>query len=196
MNPFDFYFDYRSPYSYLAFTQLRGLVGTARFQPFDIRDVMQRVGNVPTSAICKVKNEYVRADLQRWAARYGVALVRHPRAAEIDARRLLRATLAVGPDDGAARASAAATLFHAMWRDAATLDTVTDVSRVLTDAGLDGRRIELLIDDPATDAALDACSARAAERGVFGAPTFVVGSDMYFGNDRLEFLRQRLSAAP
>jgi len=196
MSSFDFFFDYRSPYSYLSYSQFSMLAGTARFMPFDIRDVMQRVGNVPTSVICKVKNQYVRADLQRWVAHYGVPLARHPRAADIDARRLLRATLAAGPADGAARANAAGALFHAMWRDAAALDSASDVAKVLTDAGLNGRAIERWIDDPATDAALDTCSALAADRGVFGAPTFFVASDMYFGNDRLDFLRQRLSTAP
>jgi len=196
MNPFDFFFDYRSPYAYLAHSQFATLAGTARFYPFDIRDVMQRVGNVPTSVVCQVKNQYVRADLQRWVGHYGVPLVRHPRALEIDARRLLRATLAAGPADGAARATAAGALFHALWRDAAALDSASDVAKVLTDAGLNGHAIERWIDNPATDAALDTCSELAAERGVFGAPTFFVGSDMYFGNDRLDFLRQRLNTAP
>ena len=192
MNSFDFYFDYRSPYSYLAHTQFPRLEGIPCFKPFDIRDVMQRVGNVPTSVVCTVKNQYVRADLQRWAEHYRVPVVRHPRAAEIDARRLMRATLGAGPADGAERAIATGALFHAMWRDASALNSASDVAKVLTDAGLDGRKIEPLIDDPATDAALDECSSLAASRGVFGAPTFIVGPDMYFGNDRLDFLRRKL----
>jgi 2-hydroxychromene-2-carboxylate isomerase len=51
MSTFDFYLDCCSLCSYLAFTQFPRLAGTARFQPCDIRDVMQRVGNVPTLVV-------------------------------------------------------------------------------------------------------------------------------------------------
>src|SRR5437868_4561480 len=92
----EFHFDYRSPYSYLAFTQLPGLGAEVSLHPFDIRDLMKRVENVPTSVVCAPKNRYIRADLARWARRYGVDFTRHPQVTTIDGRRLLRATLAAG----------------------------------------------------------------------------------------------------
>ncbi|AMM23756.1 2-hydroxychromene-2-carboxylate isomerase [Variovorax sp. PAMC 28711] len=196
MTPFDFYFDYRSPYSYLAFTQFRTLAGRARFKPFDIVDVMQRTGNVPTSVVCAAKNRYVRTDLLRWATHYQVRLVRHARAAHIDTRRLLRATLAAGLEREQGSAIAAEALFNAFWRDNTALEGVEDVAAVLAAAGLDGHALEGLMDDPATDSDLNTRSAEAAELGVFGAPSFVVGAAMYFGNDRLDFLRQHLASKP
>lgn len=193
MSLFDFYFDYRSPYSYLAFTQLGKLARTPRFVPFDLQDVMQRVGNVPTSVVCAPKNRYVRADLKRWASWYQVPFARHPRALELDGRRLLRATVAAGKAHGEpALVLAAGALYRARWCEAVPLDTAAEIAAALTSVGLDGRSIEPLIDDPATDQQLDANSTQAALAGVFGAPTFVLGSQMYFGNDRLDFLRRDL----
>ncbi|MBT9507434.1 2-hydroxychromene-2-carboxylate isomerase [Rhodoferax sp.] len=190
MNSLEFYFDYRSPYSYLAFTQFANLNANLIMVPFDILDVMKRVENVPTSVICGAKNRYVQKDLKRWAELYGVQLNRHPKANEIDARRLLRATLAAGQLGD--MTSAAAAIFHARWRDHAPLETSEQIAALLGQAGFDKAALESMIDDAALDKALDELSAAAAARGVFGAPTFFVGEDMYFGNDRLDFVRNRL----
>lgn len=193
MIPFDFYFDYRSPYSYLAYTQFDKLARVPKFVPFDLQDVMRRVGNVPTSVVCAPKNRYVRADLQRWASWYGVPFERHPRAQEIDGRRLLRATLAAGTVQGEqALQVAAGAIYRARWSVAVPLDTASEIAAALTAAGLDGRSIEPMIDDPSTDRLVDANSDMAERAGVFGAPSFLLGSALYFGNDRLDFLRRQL----
>ena len=192
MNSLEFYFDYRSPYSYLAYTQFANLNANLILIPFDIVDVMKRVENVPTSVICAAKNRYVQKDLRRWAALYGVQLNRHPKANEIDARRLLRATLAAGQLGN--MASAAGAIFHARWRDPVPLETSSQIATLLGQVGFDCSEIEPMIDSLELDQALDKGSAAAAERGVFGAPTFFVGDDMYFGNDRLDFVRARLEA--
>lgn len=191
MNSLEFYFDYRSPYSYLAFTQFAKLNANLIMVPFDILDVMKRVENVPTSVTCSAKNRYVQKDLKRWAELYRVPLNRHPKANEIDARRLLRATVAAGQLGNIV--SAAAAIYHARWREHAPLETAEQIAALLGQAGFDKAVLEPMIDDPALDKALDELSAAAAARGVFGAPTFFVGEDMYFGNDRLDFVRARLA---
>ncbi len=187
----EFYFDYRSPYSYLAHSQLDRLGAEVRFFPFDLRDLMKRVENVPTSVVCAPKNRYVREDLKRWAARYGVPFERHPQIEALDRRRLLRATLAAGQMGNMAAAVAA--IFPALWAHAAPLQTPQEIAAVLARAGFDRAAIEARIDDPALDQALDAATEAAAARGVFGAPTFFVGDEMFFGNDRLDFIRDRLA---
>ena len=59
----EFFFDFRSPYSYLANTQLPGLGAEVAYRPFEILALMKEVGNVPTSIICKPKSKYLGADL-------------------------------------------------------------------------------------------------------------------------------------
>ena len=71
MPTVQFYLDYRSPYSYLAQSQLSDVA--LDIQPFDVLDVMKRVNNTPTTITCAVKNRYATADLGRWAARYDLA---------------------------------------------------------------------------------------------------------------------------
>lgn len=187
----EFFFDYRSPYSYLANTQLPGLDVEVAYRPFDILGLMNQVGNVPTSVICKPKSRYLGADLQRWVRIYGVPFQRHPEMAAIDARRLLRASLA-GEELGQA-APAVAAIFKAFWGVPAPLATTDDVVAVLADAGVSAPDLAARIDDPALDAALDKATAAAAERGVFGAPTMFVVDEMFFGNDRFDFVREALA---
>ena len=187
-----FHFDYRSPYSYLAMTQTGDIDLT--LHPFDVIDVMKRVGNTPTTITCKVKGEYASVDLGRWSRRYGVPLSRNPQMREIDGRRLLRATLAI--PDGPERRKAVEALFKAMWAEPAALGSPADIAALLASAGVvGGASLADRMDSDELEAALDAANAAAAERGVFGSPSFFVGDEMFFGNDRLEFLRDALKVA-
>ena len=187
-----FHFDYRSPYSYLAMTQISDIDLT--LHPFDVIDVMKRVGNTPTTITCKVKGDYASVDLGRWSRRYGVPLSRNPQMREIDGRRLLRATLAI--PDGPERRKAVEALFKAMWAEPAALGSPADIAALLASAGVVGSAsLADRMDSDELEAALDAANAAAAERGVFGSPSFFVGDEMFFGNDRLEFLRDALKVA-
>lgn len=190
MKTMAFYFDYRSPYGYLAWTQFGRMPGSVDYRPMDIVDLMRKVENVPTSVICSAKNRYVGKDLARWARRYGVPFARHPDAATIDARRLLRATLAAQRFD--AMPVAVKAIYEARWASAAPLSTADEVAALLGRAGLDAALLAQLIDDPALDQDLDAATDQAAADGVFGAPTFFVDDEMFFGNDRLDFVCERL----
>jgi 2-hydroxychromene-2-carboxylate isomerase len=83
-------------------------------------------------------------------------------------------------------------VFRAYWRDA--LD-VTDRARLvahLDSAGLDGKGLLETADQREFGELLEKNTAIVAERGVFGSPTFIVGDDLFFGNDRLDFLEERL----
>jgi len=193
MAALDFYFDYRSPYAYLAQTQVRALGAEIAWRPFEILQLMDQVGNVPTSITCKPKGKYLGADLMRWVATYKVPFQRHPQAGSIDARRLLRATLAAA-ELGQADAAVGA-IFGAYWGSGAPLATAEDIVAVLKAAGVSAPDLAARIDDPALDAALDEATAEAAARGVFGAPTMYVGDDMFFGNDRFDFVRASLERA-
>ena len=70
----DFYFDFPSPYSYLAHTQLPRIAAehgaAVAYHPFRILELMKIVGNRPTTIECKNKSKYAGADLQRWTRRY------------------------------------------------------------------------------------------------------------------------------
>ena len=83
-----------------------------------------------------------------------------------------------------------------MWGNHVPLGTPADVAALLGGAGVAGAaELAERMDQPDLVAELDAANAAAAERGVFGSPTFFVGDEMFFGNDRLDFLREALETA-
>jgi len=186
----EFFFDFLSPYSYLAHSQLAGLGVEVAYRPMGLLKVMEEVGNSPTTILSKAKGAYAMKDLGRWAARYGVPLTPGGMRRN-DGAACARAVLAAARYDEAAAATAA--IYAAFWGTGAPLTSSAEIVAVLADAGLDGAAIAPLIDSPQIAAELEANTKEAAARGVFGAPTIFVGDDMFFGNDRLDFVRERLA---
>ena len=98
------------------------------------------------------------------------------------------------PADGCSAGSSR--IFAGCWGGAdAPLATPDDLVAVLGGAGVSSPGLLERIEDPALDAALDAATDEAASRGVFGAPTLYVGDEMFFGNDRFDFVRASLGVA-
>lgn len=185
----EFFYDFRSPYSYLAFTQLLAMDIDLVLRPMQILKVMEKVGNVPTTIICKAKGQYARADLGRWAHRYGVGL--NPSdMAKNDGDACSRAVLATGSPEEARAVTLA--LYRACWSEGKPLATTADILGAIAAAGIDTTGIAARIDAPDVVAALAANTDEAAARGVFGSPTMIVGDAMFFGNDRLDFLCEEL----
>lgn len=190
-----FVFDYRSPYAYLANTQLKTLPVPAEMQPVDIVAVMDIVGNQP-SPKCPAKARYSGMDAGRWARIYDVPL--SPNKAAMAAM----GTGQIAPDLFSRAAVAAQdlgvfdalhdALFSAYW--GVPVDLVTEQGRIalLRQQNIDADVWAHAERDEIRDQ-LRSRVAVAAEQGVFGAPTFFVGDEMFFGNDRLAFVRDALA---
>ena len=186
----ELFYDFRSPYSYMAYTQLREMDVSIALRPMKILKVMELVGNVPTTITCAAKGRYARVDLARWAQRYGVPLNPSDMRAN-DGDACSRAVLAAkSPTDAAAITLA---LYQAIWSEGKTLATLDDIVAVIAAAGIDADPISNQIDAPEIAAQLDTNTAEAAERGVFGSPSIFVGEAMFFGNDRLDFVREEIA---
>ena len=193
----DFYFDFPSPYAYLAHTQLPRIASehgaTVAYHPFRILELMKIVGNRPTTIECKNKGKYASTDLQRWTRRYKVDFARNPHSRSFDFAELGRGTL-VAIEDGRG-AEYVTAVFAAIWGKPEDLSQRSVLVDVLKRAGFDAQR---LLERASADTIVDQLEAEtkaAAERGVFGAPTMFVGDGMYFGNDRFDFVVEALRSA-
>lgn len=186
----ELFYDFRSPYSYLALTQLRQMDVSIALKPMQILKVMEQVGNVPTTITCAAKGRYARVDLGRWAQRYGVALNPSDMKAN-DGDAMSRAVLAGGDADEAVHVTEI--LYRAIWSEGRTLANSQAVVAELAARGVDTATIANRIDSPEMIDRLEANTTEAVERGVFGSPTIFVGDAMFFGNDRIEFVREELA---
>lgn len=190
MQDIELFYDFRSPYGYLAFTQLREMDVAVGLRPMKILTVMEKVGNVPTTITCAAKGRYARADLGRWAGRYGITL-NPSNMRDNDGDACSRAVLAAASPTEADAITLA--LYRACWSEGKTLATSGDILAAIAAAGLDAASIAARLDAADVVAQLDANTDEAVERGVFGSPSIFVGDTMFFGNDRLEFVREELA---
>ena len=161
-----------------------------RLRPMKILAVMEKVGNVPTTITCAAKGRYARADLGRWAGRYGI-MINPSNMRDNDGDACSRAVLAAGSPAEADAITLA--LYRACWSEGKTLATIDDIIEAISAAGIDVAPIAARIDTPDVVAQLDANTEEAAERGVFGSPSIFVGDTLFFGNDRLDFVREELA---
>jgi 2-hydroxychromene-2-carboxylate isomerase len=193
----DFYFDFPSPYSYLAHKQLPRITAehgaAVAYHPFRILELMKIVGNRPTTIECRNKSKYAGADLQRWTKRYTVDFARNQNSKSFDFAELDRGAL-VAIEDGRG-AEYVTAVFAAIWGRPEDLSQRSVLIDVLSRAGLDAQRLLERASADTMIAKLESETKAAAERGVFGAPTMFVGDQMYFGNDRLDFVVEALRSA-
>lgn len=192
MARLEYFFDYVSPFSYLADTQLPALLERTGAElvhrPILLGGVMQGSGNSPPFTVPN-KGVYTGRDAQRWAEHYGVEMTTNPHF-PVKTIQALRAATVLLEEGGFAEFHTAA--FRATWCEAQDLGDPAVLATVLEKCGLDAAHVLERCGDPAIKDTLRKATEEAVERGAFGAPTFFVGDEMFFGNDRLQFVEEAL----
>jgi len=196
MKTFDFYFDFGSLASYLAHTQLPKMCtetgASANLLPMLLGGVFQATGNASPMTV-PAKGRYVFVDFKRFADGYGVPLNMNPHF-PIITTTLMRMVTALQMHKDPRMQNFMDAVFHAIWVDSRNLNDPVTVAQVLTDAGFDAAALLGMANEQATKDQLKAVTMKAVERGVFGAPSFFVGDEMFWGQDRMEQVKAALKA--
>ena len=191
----DFYFDFGSPASYLAYKRLRQLESkydlTVHWLPMLLGGVFKATGNVSPVTVAAKGNYMVNQDFPRFAKRYSVPMQFNPYF-PINTLNLMRGAVAAQEEGVFDRYADA--VFDAMWQEQLDLGQVDVVVKTLQNAGLDAMALLELTQSDAIKQTLIANTNQAIDRSVFGAPTMFVGDEMYFGQDRLDFIEADLKA--
>ena len=188
----EFYFDYGSPYSYLADTQVEAIAqragATLVRKPMLLGGVFKATGNHSPAELPQ-KSAWSAFDMPMWARHYGVPFQRNP-FFPVNTLALMRGAAAAQIDGSFERYHPA--VFKAMWVEGRNLNDIKEVASVLASAGLDAARFGTRIQDQDVKDRLKTTTEEAVARGVFGAPTCFVDKMMFFGNDRLPFVELAL----
>ena len=190
----EFFYDFGSPTVYLAATQLPAIAAavgaTIDWRPMLLGGVFKSTGN-QSPVVVPAKAAYMNNDLERFAKRYGVPFRFNPHF-PINTLALMRGAVAY-QDDVVASSTYRDAIFMAIWVEARNLNEPDVIGQVLSYAGLDPAELMNRIGQQTVKDQLIANTEEAVNRGVFGAPTFFVGEQMFFGQDRLDFVAEALS---
>ncbi|WP_122700319.1 2-hydroxychromene-2-carboxylate isomerase [Pseudomonas viridiflava] len=190
----EFYFDLGSPTTYLAHTQLAKICADTQseliYMPMLLGGVFKATGNA-SPAMIPAKGRYMFQDLDRFAKRYGVQLRFNPHF-PINTLILMRAVTGMQMRQPQRFAEFVDCLFKELWVEGRNLNDPQTVAAVLTENGFDPQEIIALTNDESVKAALKENTEAAIKRGVFGAPSMFIGDQLFFGQDRLDFVEEAL----
>jgi 2-hydroxychromene-2-carboxylate isomerase len=193
---FEFWFDVGSPYSYVAWKALPALEARtgakAALRPMLLGGVFKATGNRSPVEV-PAKGRWTDVDLARWAHRVGAPFERNPWF-PVNTLALMRGAAGLRLRDPDALPRYLEAVFAAMWARPRNLGDPAEVARTLAEAGFDARSFVAMIEDPEVKDALKRDTEEAVARGVFGAPTFFVGDELFFGQDRMDFVAEALAA--
>jgi 2-hydroxychromene-2-carboxylate isomerase len=190
----EFFFDFGSPTSYLAYTQLPRLAAGCgveiRWRPMLLGGVFKATGNASPVTV-PAKGRWMNADIPLWAKHYGVPFAFNPHF-PVNTLTLMRGAAGFQLREPELFPGYVDAVYRAMWVQPRNLGDAAEVAGMLTAAGFDAEAFGAMVSDPDVKARLVATTEEAVARGVFGAPTTFVGEQMFFGQDRLEFVRDAI----
>jgi len=186
----DFIFDFASLNAYLAQRALPELVGRTGAKvnviPCLLGGIFKATGNqAPFSAYAGIKGkiDYEMLEIRRFVKTHGLEDFQMNPHFPVNSLLAMRALCACEPDDEFDRYLDA--VLAGFWERGLLMSDPEVLSAVLVEAGLDAERLIALAQTDAVKARLADNTAAAVERGAFGAPTFFVGDEMFFGKERL-----------
>lgn len=189
----EFFFDYSSPYSYLASTQIESVAqrtgAQLRWRPFLLGAVFKATGNIPPASNLH-KARYMLQDLLNWTRHYELPDFRLPDSFPANSVKADRLGL-VAQEKGKLPQFTHA-LYRAVFAEGRDLSDLGVLSSVLGQVGLPPAEALARAEAQEIKDRLRKNTDEAVERGSFGAPTFFVGDDLYVGNDRLVFVEKAL----
>jgi 2-hydroxychromene-2-carboxylate isomerase len=186
----EFFLDVGSPTTYLAWTQMPGVVARSGaalvLRPFLLGGVFKATGNASPITV-PAKGAFVLRDIQRHAQQFGVPFKLN---SHFPMNTLMAQRCAVGCTAGAHMQAYFDLVFTAMWVNGQNIADEAVLRSVLTTGGMDAEAVLARSQLPEVKQQLIQNTEEAVKRGAFGAPTFFVGDELFFGQDRLAMVEQ------
>ncbi|MGE0726002.1 MAG: 2-hydroxychromene-2-carboxylate isomerase [Alphaproteobacteria bacterium] len=195
----DYYFSLNSPWSYLGAGRLEQLLAahgaSVSAYPVDFGRIFPESGGLPLPKRAPQRQAYRLMELARWRDWLKQPLVLQPKAFPSPEGERLRMVLAARRAHGHEAAMRLAHAFMAaLWADDLDINDPAVLDAAAGRSGFDGPALRRDGADPALAAEYDADTAAALKRGVFGAPTYVIDDELFWGQDRLDFVARKLAA--
>jgi 2-hydroxychromene-2-carboxylate isomerase len=195
----DYYFAPISPFAYLGHQRLADIAqrhgADIRIKPINLGTVLPVSGGLPLSKRAPQRQAYRLTELRRWSAFLDLPMNVHPRHFPVNgdaAARLIIVTTNSAGTDAAMRLTAR--IMRGVWideQDVSNRDTLFTVAKT---EGLDANALLAQSEAPEAQAAYEQFTEEAIDCGVFGSPTYIYRDELFWGQDRLDFLERALTA--
>ena len=195
----DYYFTPQSPWVYLGherFAQIARTAGaTVRVLPIDLGKVFPVSGGLPLGQRASQRQAYRLLELRRYSDFLHLPMNVKPKFFPVSGDDASRLIIAVDLHDGTEAAmKISGAIFNAVWAQERHIANEKVLAELLAECGLDAARLEQSYTQ-AVQERYEANTAQAIEAGVFGAPSYVIDGELFWGQDRLDFVERRLRAA-
>ena len=194
----DYFFATVSPWAYLGHDRFvamtRAAGATVRVKPMDLGEIFPLTGGLPLAKRAPQRQAYRLVELQRFSDHLGVPLI--PQPAHFPVNGNAAAALIIAADEAAGADAAlglAGRVGAAIWAEQRNVADLAVLRTLLAEAGLPASLADRAA-DPAISARYAAYTAEALAAGVFGAPSYVVAGEVFWGQDRLDYVERRLLA--
>ena len=190
------YYALQSPWTYLGWARLLGIVASsgarAHYRPVRSGPLFQASGTLPLAERPRQRQAYRLMELRRWRDHLDVPLNLHPKHFPVDEAPAARMVIAHRQRGGDIAALSGA-MMRAVWAEERDLSDRTTLLEIAREQGVDGSALLEAAEDQAVQGEYEANTHSAIEQGVFGMPTFVIGDELFWGQDRLDFVARALA---
>jgi len=194
-----FYFSLLSPWVYFAGPRLHALAArheaSLDYRPVDLLRIFRETGGTPLAQLSSARRAHRRAERDRWSKLLGMPVTEQPRHHPVSERGAACCVMAAEAM-GHAPWPLAHSLLEAVWRHDQDISDAETVVAIAAAQGIDPAAMREAFGDPTLGARFDDTTAQAMADGIFGVPSFVLGGEMFFGQDRLDFVERALAASP
>ncbi|NKB59082.1 MAG: 2-hydroxychromene-2-carboxylate isomerase [Alphaproteobacteria bacterium] len=192
----DYFYTHASPWTYLGSVRIHELAkaagATINYRPVNLGKIFPLSGGLPLGKRAEQRKRYRMFELKRWRDHLGVEITLEPAFFPVDdtnANRMVIAADKQGLDTG--RLSNA--MLRAVWAEEQNIADEDTVIAVANAQGMDGAALLAASKSDETGAAYDAYTEEGIERQVFGAPTYIIDGEPFWGQDRLDFVERALA---
>lgn len=194
----DYYASLNSPWTHLGAARIEAMAmannATLRIYPVDFGSIFAASGGLPLPKRAPQRQAYRLQELPRWRDHLGIPIHIQPKffpSSEMPAAGCVIGLRETVGDQPAIKL--AHRVLKAVWQEEKNPGDPATLAALITEVGLDADQVMKLGEDPRWADRRAADSQAALDRGVFGAPTYVIGDDIFWGQDRLGFVERRLA---
>ncbi|MBX2885858.1 MAG: 2-hydroxychromene-2-carboxylate isomerase [Granulosicoccus sp.] len=191
-----YYLSLQSPWTYLGHERLCAIARKHEFKisifPVDYGVIFPATGGLPLPKRAPERRAYRLLELKRWRTALELPLNLEPRFFPADDKLAMRLVVAVRREDPEAAVELAGRILRAVWAEERDIADESCLKDILSEQGLDAENLFATALENSTVERIVKDTDLAITKGVFGAPTYIVGTEVFWGQDRLDFLERQL----